>query len=228
MARPAYKPQQHPRSPDPRVPFENLLLVEGAEDFHVFLSLLDAHNLLIHCRMTEAEGYENLRDTLATRLKESGLQRLAVVVDADEDLTERWTSLRKVLISDRGGYDPASVPEVPEPAGTIIRQDGKTTVGFWIMPNNALKGALEEFIRFLVPSGDILWPYAETCVAGLPSVPHANSDNWHSKARMHTWLAWQEKPGYPMGKAITARYLDPRVPEAMVLIAWLRRLFELE
>src|SRR5436190_24268592 len=29
-----------------------------------------------------------------------------------------------------------------------------------------------------------------------------------SKALIHTWLAWQEKPGRPLGLAITARYFD--------------------
>ncbi len=49
-----------------------------------------------------------------------------------------------------------------------------------------------------------------------------------SKALIHTWLAWQRKPGRPMGIAITARYLDPTAPHAQQLINWLRRLFELE
>ncbi len=42
---------------------------------------------------------------------------------------------------------------------------------------------------------------------------------------MHTWLAWQNKPGRPFGTAITARYLDADVPEATAFVAWLEKLF---
>ena len=45
------------------------------------------------------------------------------------------------------------------------------------------------------------------------------------KAVIHTWLAWQKEPGRPFGTAITARFLDPNVPEVDVLVAWLKRLF---
>ena len=29
----------------------------------------------------------------------------------------------------------------------------------------------------------------------------------HAKARIHTWLSWQDEPGTPMGTAITKRTL---------------------
>lgn len=47
------------------------------------------------------------------------------------------------------------------------------------------------------------------------------------KARLHTWLAWQEEPGKPMGLSITARYLDADALHAQQLIKWLRQLFDL-
>ena len=49
-----------------------------------------------------------------------------------------------------------------------------------------------------------------------------------SKARIHTWLAWQKELGKPMGQAITARYLDANALHAQQLIAWIRDLFDLE
>jgi hypothetical protein len=33
------------------------------------------------------------------------------------------------------------------------------------------------------------------------------------KAAIHTWLAWQEKPGKLLGTAITAKFLDSRVAQ---------------
>lgn len=48
------------------------------------------------------------------------------------------------------------------------------------------------------------------------------------EAQLHTWLAWQEQPGTPLGLAITNRYFDANAPHAQQLIAWVRRLFSLE
>ncbi len=47
-------------------------------------------------------------------------------------------------------------------------------------------------------------------------------------AEIHTWLAWQEEPGSPLGQAITKRYLDADAPRAQQLMDWVRRLFDLE
>ena len=48
------------------------------------------------------------------------------------------------------------------------------------------------------------------------------------KAQLHTWLAWQEQPGTPLGLAITNRYLDANAPHAQKLMDWIRQLFDLE
>lgn len=214
----------------PRVPLKaggpqsDLLVVEGADDFHTFVSLFDAHGIVGKCRLEDGGGYERLRDSIDARVDESGLERIGFVVDADENLGDRWRSLRDALIA--AGY--SAVPEAPEPTGTIITQSGKATVGMWLMPNSSLPGALEDFIRFLVPAGDPLWNYVVTSVANIPQKPEPLTGNWISKANLHTWLAWQEEPGKPIGQAITKRYLDPRAEDAQQLLAWVRLLFRLD
>jgi hypothetical protein len=45
------------------------------------------------------------------------------------------------------------------------------------------------------------------------------------KALIHTWLAWQDDPGTPLGQAITKRYFDADAPHVDQLLAWLTRLF---
>jgi len=52
-------------------------------------------------------------------------------------------------------------------------------------------------------------------------------ESYQAKAHLHTWLAWQEEPGTPMGLAITKRYLDAEAPYALLLLNWIRELFEL-
>ncbi len=47
----------------------------------------------------------------------------------------------------------------------------------------------------------------------------------HSKAKIHTYLAWQEEPGKPMGQAITAKVLHAESETAKVFVEWIKRLF---
>ena len=83
------------------------------------------------------------------------------------------------------------------------------------------------FIEFLVPTGDVLWPKAVACIEQLCEKERRFRPNHEIKAQVHTWLAWQEEPGTPLGQAITKRYLDPDAPHAHQLIDWICRLFDL-
>ena len=87
---------------------------------------------------------------------------------------------------------------------------------------------IEDFIKFLVPKDDVLWPLAEEIVQRVIETDQKFRPSYKSKAYLHTWLAWQEEPGGPMGQAITKRYLNADEIHARQLIAWIRRLFELE
>jgi len=204
---------------------ERYLLVEGKDDEHVFYHLLKHHQIPECFEIKNKEGIDNLLDTLPTELKRSNLERLGIVVDANTDVAVRWTNLRSILASAGHG----DVPANPDPSGTIVvlEQPERTlTVGIWFMPNNTLPGMLEDFVAFLVPPDDPLWGYAEDCLRGI-SEQHRRFPAAHQpKAHIHTWLAWQEEPGTPMGLAITKHYLNADTPHAHQLMNWIRRLFD--
>lgn len=199
---------------------QNILLVEGPNDKHVFWSLLQYHQLPQTFEIEDKGGIERVKETMEVRLKR-GLpvtERLGVVIDADVDLAARWDSLRSILAT--SGY--LNIPTIPHSNGTVIVQEDKPTVGIWLMPDNKLPGVLEDFVSFLVPQGDLLWANAKKCVKQAAKLnPRFNQ----SKAHIHTWLAWQDEPGKPLGQAITARYLDASSPNATQLMEWLRQLF---
>ena len=218
---------------------ENLLLVEGKDEQHIFWSLLQQHDfpevfgIFVPDHHPDAGGKDMIKEAFATRLKVGNQRRLGVVLDADEDLDARWRSLRDVLR--KHGYSTA--PDEPDPMGAIIpppdapgvREDDTQfhpVVGIWLMPNNQLPGTLEDFLRWLVPPDDPDWTHAEGSVATLPSlIARDVNEAWLSKARLHTWLAWQEEPGKPFGTALTARYLRADAEAVQPLLSWLRRLF---
>ena len=214
----------------------NLIVVEGADDFYAIGHLCDIHGVFNFLRLEEAgtlkgagssSGYETLRASIDIRIAESGLKAVGFIADADDNCDGRWQSLRDVLISDLCGYTPENVPLNPDPAGTVIVQMGKPKVGIWLMPDNQTSGALEIFLRAMVPPDDLLWKYAEECVTGLPIVPSAER-NWTNKAVLHTWLAWRkDTPGKPIGQAVTSRDFNPYAENSLGFVDWLRRLFEL-
>lgn len=203
---------------------QNYLLVEGKDDEHVFYSLLEHYKVPERFKIRNKESVTNLLETLNVELARSGLERLGIVVDANSDIQARWLALRNRLI--QSGYN--TVPETPGSSGTIIEENERPVVGIWLMPDNKISGMLEDFISFLVPQGDVLWPIAEDTLQRVIGVERRFREAYISKVHIHTWLAWQKEPGKPLGQAITAKYLDASVPHAQQLIHWIRKLFDLE
>jgi hypothetical protein len=199
----------------------NILLVEGKDDKNVLEKLIAYYHVTdTTFEVKDTEGIANLLQALPTYFKGSDRTALGIMVDADNDLKVRWQSLSNIL--QKKGY--TNLPTGPDSNGTIIEQLDLPRVGIWLMPDNKMSGMLEDFISFLVPNSatNQLWQLSEKCLGEArsfsASIPEA-------KGRIHTWLAWQENPGTPLGLAITKRYLDPNVAQAQMLIDWVNRLF---
>lgn len=202
------------------------LIVEGRNDKHVILALCKTHDVeqvfSIETPNSNNGGVSELLNSIPVRLKIPQLETLGIVLDADQNLEARWQSIKHKLASE--GYD--NLPDVPNREGTIINSLEKPKVGVWIMPNNHLPGLLENFVAQLIPSGDVLAQKAEDV---LQEIEQEDANKYplirHPKAFIHTWLAWQESPGRPMGQAITAHCLQYDTPLANLFIEWLRKLF---
>jgi hypothetical protein len=213
----------------PKKPKPCQLLVEGKNDRHVIWALCNQYQLpeTFSVEVPEEDGTEGIEALLAglpARLDEPKLQTLGIVVDADQDLAARWQAVRDRLIASRYQH----VPKVPPAEGWVDAPPDRPRVGVWLMPNNQLPGMLEDFVAHLIPSNDALRPKAE---AILQEIELAGLNRYTSvhrpKALIHTWLAWQETPGMPMGQAITARVLSYDCAIALNFVEWLQRLFEL-
>lgn len=202
-----------------------ILLVEGIDDEYVLKHLCGNRGVPRLDAVKSHGGVDQLLDSFPVRLKasEDG-DIVGVVIDADTDMTSRWQSLRDRLT--RVGYEGA--PDSPAPDGTILDPPAGTLlprVGIWIMPDNQSNGILEDFLRFVVPEESRLFEHVRSSVAAIPEGERRFSQLTEPKAIIHTWLAWQEEPGRPLGTAITARYLDPEVAQVDGLVSWLKRLF---
>jgi len=202
------------------------LLVEGKNDQHVIWALCKQHNVeetfTVETPNNDSGGIGSLLNSIPVRLKIPRLKALGIVLDADQNLEARWQSLRSRL--EESGYN--NLPISPNADGIIIYIPEKPKVGVWIMPNNRLPGILENFVAHLIPEGDELVPKVENILQDIENDSlNRYPFNKRPKAFIHTWLAWQETPGQPMGQAITAHALNHLAPIATSFVDWLRRLF---
>jgi hypothetical protein len=93
------------------------------------------------------------------------------------------------------------------------------------MPDNNVDGMLEDFCRSLASPEAI--QYAQTCALEAKDKGFLSYKSVHlSKSTIHTFLAWQDEPGMPLGQAITSKVLDSTQPLAKELIAFLTNLFD--
>jgi hypothetical protein len=220
---------------------QNYLLVEGSGDIHVFGSLLNYHQIINNdyknnrrfkgkdeaFDIQDKDGIDRLLQDLEIALKKNEpYRRYGIVIDADDDCLQQWDRVRNLLIRSR--YDQARIPRQPQSDGFIIKPDERPAFGVWVMPNNNNPGNIEDFIGLLRKPDDVLWPVAEDIVQKVMQIDCRFSIEHESKARLHTWLAWQKHPGKSMGQSITNKYVLPDCPLALQLVHWIRQLFELQ
>jgi hypothetical protein len=199
-----------------------VLLVEGKNDCHVVLALCNSHDVPKTFGIHECEGADGVLKRLnALILRPGPPEIIGVVLDADNDgVNARWQKIQ-TKIREHGYLFPTNV----RPEGTILEDNpGKPRIGIWLMPNNEDPGILEDFL--LAMAGREGTIAASECVAmakdkGLTSF----RENHSSKAVIHTYLAWQDEPGKPLGQAVTSHALEPNTHIAVVFVGWLNRLF---
>jgi hypothetical protein len=212
--------------PAPHKDAPHWLLVEGDDDQHSIIHFTKRHGVDWDAPDTftpyvrDCDGFPNLLKEVGVQAKGSR-QRLGIVVDADENLADRWKELGGALRA-AGCAAPDSLSKL----GTIftgITPDRK--VGVWIMPDNETHGNLEEFLTTLVPSGDRIWTHAQSSTERALRLGAPFRPIHRRKAELHSWLAWQEQPGMPFGAAIQRKVFAQDSPVALAFLAWFRRLF---
>lgn len=225
---------------------KRILLVEGPNDAHIILNLLGANNISAEFRgyktqtfvkdnyleirekggVDQVKKFDNLLANLYTEFKATQ-DFLGIVVDANASLDSRWQSLTDRLKDAEIGY--STVSENPVKEGLILEAEGfLPKLGVWVMPNNEFVGKIENFIRLLVAEEkETLWQIVEKVISEIPAEEKLFADKDIIKAQIHTFLAWQDEPGRPMGESITRRYFQIDAPDALNFVEWIRRLFEL-
>ena len=211
--------------------YPRVLLVEGKQDRFVIPELIEANGVSWGTRknpvvfIRDYDGYQKLvdPDVISTELQASGLSALGIMIDADDNPTGRWQSIRSASLK--------SIPDIPE----VLPEDGliHTTptgikFGIWIMPDNNMRGMLETFLTYMIPTDrEALWQFAQAATNKAKDKGALFTDSHLDKANMYTWLAWQNPPGRQLHQAIMERMLNPNHPNAQKFVTWFKTLYDL-
>lgn len=200
--------------------FNQKLLVEGNDDQHILWAICEKYKLPQNFDVIDCKGIDPLLTKIPVYLKTHGLQSIGIIIDADENLENRWNALKSRL------SQTFPIPDTFPKEGLIVKNEEGIKLGVWIMPNNEEKGMIEDFIRFLIPEDDKLLPEINKFLSEIEAKGiHKYNEIHCSKAKIHAWLALQERPGVPMGQAITKRYLTTGTEGFKVFLTWLKKLF---
>lgn len=203
------------------------LLVEGKNDQHVIWNLAERLQLKETFEVVATDSYQQLLEALPVELKGTNvMERLGIVMDADQDATAHWLAIRNILL--KSGYY-SNLPEMLPADGLIIEPDDEEQliVGVWIMPDNRECGMMEDFVACMIPEGDQLLDEVDATLKYLEENKlNRYKPVHHAKARIHTWLAWQNDPGMPMGTAITCQILSVDKELCGRFVSWLCKLFD--
>ena len=199
------------------------LIVEGNDEVKIIEKLFMRLKLPRNFELVDGEGNETVRRSLSVRIKAANPEDIiGIVIDAEKSLENSWKSIRNSFI--KNGY---SVPKSLPKSGGIYTQAELPKVGVWVMPNNDDEGMIEDFIRLLVPENDDLMPLVKQTLTKIQTQNLERfKPTFRAKALIHTWLAWQSKPGTPLGQAVFKKYIDTDKQLCQDFIAWLQQLFD--
>jgi len=215
---------------------KRILLVEGKDDLHVVCNLFQVRRIpqvfTVACPEPESGhdeggGLPALLQSVPYQLASSDLERLAIVVDAnDKGPGPRWQAIRDRLRSK--GFD--AVPKALSDDGAtfdvVLQPNSPRSIrfGVWIMPDNKSPGVLEDFVAGMIHDGDEMLRRVDGFLKSILPDQRRFSDAHQPKARVHCWLAVSERPGRPMGQAIQAdKYLDANHPSVGPFLGWIAR-----
>ncbi len=200
---------------------DKVLLVEGDNDCHVVLSLCAAHTVPKNFGIYQCgSDIQVLKRLNALISRPEPPQVIGIMLDADKSLEVRWGNIQSKL-----SHYNYTFPMTPDPDGTVIKSlSNQPKLGFWLMPNNQIPGMLEDFCAELAEPESL--SFAQECVEQAKVKGLSTFKEVHrSKAVIHTYLAWHDQPGYPLGRAITRQALRPHSDIAVKFTNWLSCLF---
>ena len=199
----------------------NILLVEGNDDCNIIKKFCKDNQInqnsfgFCNCN-TDSQVLSKLIDLLKSA-PDIQPKIIGVILDADSDIKVRYQQIKDKL-------EKYKLPKKMPTDGLIIKQENLPKLGIWIMPNNQDNGALEDFYLKLVTGIDT--DFIKKCIKTAKQKKLTSFKPQHkNKAIMHTYFAWQDKPGMPLYSAINKIALNYNKEIAKNFKVWIEKLF---
>lgn len=204
-----------------------ILLVEGTGDEGVIKEILHAWG--VSCPYIVACGSDDLVfKALKMYLSNPGpYKTIGVIVDADIHPQGRLQRFAQVLNASKRYTLDEKTPLLAEGLITDGAVVDAARVGLWVMPDNQGHGMLEDFLSGMANAvHPELLAESEHAISSVENLGIQQYTPRHRpKAKIHTYLAWQEEPGRTLPQAIQKHYLDVSSENARPFVEWVRRLF---
>jgi len=214
------------------------LIVEGKDDAIVLSNILKRKQISPPKGYTNefkfkqefiinANGDSKIKTSLKEELQSPDVERIGIIIDADDKVPEnRFKSLID-FIEKETDEDLSNAVLTPE--GFFHQLKDERTIGIWVMPDNQNNGYLENFVGMMMEDSNLTWQFAQEKVAELLEKDFCKfTDTKKQKALVHTYLAWQETPGLPMGTAVKAGFINIENPLIESFANWFKNTFILE
>ncbi len=198
----------------------NLLLVEGTNDLHIISAFCGVQQIPKVFKIENCDSDSKVLKKLDAYINSSvPINKIAIVLDADEKgFEQRKQSVEAIL-----NRNDIITENIYYTNGAIIHSDN-CRIGVWIMPNNQDYGRIEDFIIGLIDTKAIDYAKATSIEAKAKKLGDFK-DVHISKAIVHSYLAWQDEPGCPIGQSITKQVLKPNTETAQIFKNWLLNMF---
>lgn len=197
-----------------------MLIVEGDDDLHFILNLCQKLGFQPEFEIKKAGSVDKAIKQFSLEIKNRGYP-IGLVVDANGNMSER----KKQIISSLTKYHQVLEMDFKD-KGLIVMPDLDPRFGIWLWPDCSSPGILEDLYLQIVQEEDQLLEEAHRVVDGIAAIePFRFKPQYKSKAIVHTWLAWQDNPGSPLGASVKRSIINHSHPTIQNFKNWLTRLY---
>lgn len=214
---------------------DRILVVEGEEDRKLFLALFRVHGIPDVDVHFQPSGKGNAISTFCSVLMmqpRSRRSKVGLVVDADFEGAGAGNRASVKDINAKAlkvGYGPLSAItgggyEARSRSGHLTR------VGVWVMPDCSNDGYTEHLlVQAVGPAEQVRFNHAkvacDNALLGCGNFDYPVRPDHRIKARLGTWLAWQDPPRMSFASAIDKSLFDAEHGCMRPLVAWMHWLY---
>lgn len=199
---------------------ESVLLLEGSDDCNIVKRFCESNGVKGSFGFCNCGNDSRVLAKLNALLKADERPKvIGVIIDADNNIDARYQEVKN-KVSEFYKKIPLNITN----KGLVHSENKLPKLGIWIMPNNQNNGALEEF--YLELATEINTDFIDNLIKQAKSENLTSFKPQHrTKAIMHTYFAWQDKPGAPLHSSINKIALNNNAYIAKTFKSWLTKLF---